>query len=435
MLELTDREPPCAIPPTPRVPRGPGHVSAPRRVDALRAEAHRSCSTAPASTSRPARSWRSSARAAPARRRIANLLVRFRDPDAGARPARRPRPARVRAGRRPPRRRPCRPGRPPLPDVDPGEPPDRAPGRPATRISSRRSGAPAPGTGSRPCRRASTRRSARTARASRAVSVSDSRSHGPSSPTCACSSSTSSTRTSTTTRPRRSSAICSERRAAEGLGVLLITHRPLAAGLVDRHRRRARRAHRPGVRRADGVSAARHAHPAGSSRARSQAWPCPNEIGRQQPSERPRQPPGPAGRAAAARRGSSSSRTRNASSATATPRMMPISFGGSGPEIANVKNTATITRGSGEDHAAGVRDAADHRLAGVAARVLEVLLGGGQQEHGVVHRDREDHREEEHRPPGVQEALRLEAEERRRGGRPGRRAARRRTRRRSRAGS
>ena len=40
-----------------------------------------------------------------------------------------------------------------------------------------------------------------------------------------------------------------------------------------------------------------------------------------------------------------------------------------------------------------------------------VLLGRGEQEHGVVHRDREDHREEEDRPPGVEEALRLEAEE------------------------
>ena len=40
-----------------------------------------------------------------------------------------------------------------------------------------------------------------------------------------------------------------------------------------------------------------------------------------------------------------------------------------------------------------------------------MLLGRGEQEHGVVHRDREDHREEEHRPPGVEEALRLEAQQ------------------------
>ena len=42
---------------------------------------------------------------------------------------------------------------------------------------------------------------------------------------------------------------------------------------------------------------------------------------------------------------------------------------------------------------------------------LVVLLGGGEQEDGVVHRDREDHREEEHRRPGVEEALGLEAEQ------------------------
>ena len=67
-------------------------------------------------------------------------------------------------------------------------------------------------------------------------------------------------------------------------------------------------------------------------------------------------------------------------------------------------------RGGGEDDAAGVGEPADHRLARVA-RAVEVLLGRGEQEQGVVHRDREDHREEEDRPPGVEEALRLEAEQ------------------------
>ena len=43
--------------------------------------------------------------------------------------------------------------------------------------------------------------------------------------------------------------------------------------------------------------------------------------------------------------------------------------------------------------------------------MLPVLLRRGQQEHRVVHRDREDHGEEEDRRPGVQEALRLEAEQ------------------------
>lgn len=41
--------------------------------------------------------------------------------------------------------------------------------------------------------------------------------------------------------------------------------------------------------------------------------------------------------------GSSTSRTRKASSRTATPSTMPISLGGSGPDRAKVKNTATMT--------------------------------------------------------------------------------------------
>ena len=46
-----------------------------------------------------------------------------------------------------------------------------------------------------------------------------------------------------------------------------------------------------------------------------------------------------------------------------------------------------------------------------SSAAVPVLLGGGEQEDGVVHRDREDHREEEDRSPGVEEALRLEAEQ------------------------
>ena len=66
--------------------------------------------------------------------------------------------------------------------------------------------------------------------------------------------------------------------------------------------------------------------------------------------------------------------------------------------------------GGREDHAPGVGDAADHRVLRVAGAV-PVLLRRGEQEDRVVHRDGEDHREEEDRPPGVEEALRLEAEE------------------------
>ena len=119
----------------------------------------------------------------------------------------------------------------------------------------------------------------------------------------------------------------------------------------------------------------------------------------------------PSGRAARSSTGTSSSRTSAASSRTATPRITPISFGGSGPESANVKKTATITAAAAKIDAAGVRDAADHRLACGSRAAVPVLLGAREQEHGVVHRDREDHREEEHRSPGVEEALRLEAEQ------------------------
>ena len=95
---------------------------------------------------------------------------------------------------------------------------------------------------------------------------------------------------------------------------------------------------------------------------------------------------------------------------------MPISFGGSGPESAKVKNTATITAAAARITRPEWATPPIIASRGVAAGLLEVLLGRGEQEHRVVHRDREDHREEEHRPPGVEEALRLEAEQRRRGG-------------------
>ena len=67
-------------------------------------------------------------------------------------------------------------------------------------------------------------------------------------------------------------------------------------------------------------------------------------------------------------------------------------------------------RGCGEDDAAGVGEAADRRLARVVGAVV-VLLGRGEQEDRVVHRDREDHREEEDGCPGVHVPLRFEAEQ------------------------
>ena len=119
----------------------------------------------------------------------------------------------------------------------------------------------------------------------------------------------------------------------------------------------------------------------------------------------------PSGRAARSSTGTSSSRTSAASSRTATPRITPISFGGSGPGEREGEEDRDHHRGGGEDHAA--RSARRRRPSppcGSRAAV-PVLLGAREQEHGVVHRDREDHREEEHRRPGVEEALRLEAEQ------------------------
>ena len=86
------------------------------------------------------------------------------------------------------------------------------------------------------------------------------------------------------------------------------------------------------------------------------------------------------------------------------PRITPISFGGSGTGEGEGEEDGDHHGGCGEDHAARVREPADRRVAWIA-RPVEVLFRGGEQEQGVVHRDGEDHREEEDRPPGVEEAL------------------------------
>jgi len=77
--------------------------------------------------------------------------------------------------------------------------------------------------------------------------------------------------------------------------------------------------------------------------------------------------------------------------------------------------------GEGEEHGdhhgcrrehdtSGMSHSTDHRLPCIVTAV-PVLLCAREQEHRVVHRDREDHRKEEHRCPGIEEALRLEAEQ------------------------
>ena len=108
--------------------------------------------------------------------------------------------------------------------------------------------------------------------------------------------------------------------------------------------------------------------------------------------------------------GTRTSRTSMASSRTAMPRMTPISFGGSGPERAKVKKTATMTAAAAK--ITRPEWASPPTIASCGSpEPVEVLLGRGEQEQGVVHRDREDHREEEDGAPGVEESLRLEAEQ------------------------
>ena len=105
--------------------------------------------------------------------------------------------------------------------------------------------------------------------------------------------------------------------------------------------------------------------------------------------------------------GTSSSRTSAASSSTAIPRMTPISLGGSGPGQREGAGDGHHHRRRGEDHPARVREAAHQRLA-LGRRSWSAQwasLAEGEQEHRAVHRDGEDHREEEHRPPGVEEPL------------------------------
>jgi hypothetical protein len=75
-----------------------------------------------------------------------------------------------------------------------------------------------------------------------------------------------------------------------------------------------------------------------------------------------------------------------ASRRTAIPRMTPISFGGRGPESANVKKNGDHDGGGGAD-APGAGEAADRCSLRFAGPVV-VLLGQGEQEDGVVHRER-----------------------------------------------
>ena len=122
-----------------------------------------------------------------------------------------------------------------------------------------------------------------------------------------------------------------------------------------------------------------------------------------------------------------------ASSSTATARMTPISLGAIGPASANVMKTTTITAA-----AALITRPVPASPSTTAWRASPVrswtALTVASRNTRVVHRQREDEREEEDRRPRVDEALRLQAERAGRALPPGTRAGRRRTPRRSRAG-
>ncbi len=83
--------------------------------------------------------------------------------------------------------------------------------------------------------------------------------------------------------------------------------------------------------------------------------------------------------------GSTMSRIHSASSNTATARMMPISFGASGPDSAKVRKTATMTPAAGDDDSPGGAERFTHGVLRVGGGVV-VLSCGGEQEQGVVHR-------------------------------------------------
>ena len=99
-----------------------------------------------------------------------------------------------------------------------------------------------------------------------------------------------------------------------------------------------------------------------------------------------------------------------ASSSTATARMTPISLGAIGPESANVMKTTTITAAAALITRPVPASPSTSAWRGVARAVVD-RLDRREQEHRVVHRQREDEREEEDRRPRVDEALRLEAEQ------------------------
>ena len=103
--------------------------------------------------------------------------------------------------------------------------------------------------------------------------------------------------------------------------------------------------------------------------------------------------------------GTSTMRTIVASMSTATARPSPNSFSDRSSPSTNAENTHTmIERGRGDHACGGGETVGDGGRVVVGAVVL--LLHAGQEEHLVVHREAEHDREQHHRRPRLDRALR-----------------------------
>ena len=108
--------------------------------------------------------------------------------------------------------------------------------------------------------------------------------------------------------------------------------------------------------------------------------------------------------------GSSTPRMIVASISTATARPTPICLMSSVESVAKIANTATITSAALVTVLAVVRMPRS-TASSVDRPPIDELLDPADDEHVVVHREAEQHREQEQRQPGDDAAVRVEAEQ------------------------
>ena len=99
-----------------------------------------------------------------------------------------------------------------------------------------------------------------------------------------------------------------------------------------------------------------------------------------------------------------------ASSSTATARPTPICLMSSVESVAKIANTATITSAALVTVLAVVRMPRS-TASSVEQPAVDELADPAEDEHVVVHREAEQHREQEERQPGDDAAVRVEAEQ------------------------